>query len=146
MRKKRSFALLELLIALALVALLSVYLIREPMHQLKKEMEALIDLEAERLWLAKLMEERKALPEEWESYKKKEDAEWIPLQLEVVIPTDAVKKEQIKKIVNTQYKRWKADDKDGPEGTKHLRLRYKFDKGRGKPKPEYDLYFETPKK
>jgi prepilin-type N-terminal cleavage/methylation domain-containing protein len=146
MRKKRAFALLELLIALALVALLSVYLIREPMHQLKKEMEALIDLEAERLWLVKLMEQRKALPEEWEAYKKKEDAEWMPVQLEVVIPIDVAAKKTIGKTINTQYKRWKADGKDGPEGTKHLRLRYKFDKGRGKPKPEYDLYFETPKK
>ncbi len=54
--KKRSFILLEILIALTIVSLLASYLIYRPFRELKQELSALIALEEDRVWEGKLIE------------------------------------------------------------------------------------------
>jgi len=144
MIKRRSFLLLELLIALTLVMLLSVYLIRNPMHQLKKEVEALVELEGERLWLVHLMEIRKKMPQEWESYpEQKED--WIVEKLRVVIPGDEKNKPTIQKDIVKRYRRWQKARKKEPDGTEYFRMRIELEK-KGAENPVYDFFIAIPKK
>jgi hypothetical protein len=68
--KKRSFLLLEIIIALSIVGFVSYLLIRHPFEQLKKEWELLNAIEEERLWDLRLMEIKKSAYTNAESLPK----------------------------------------------------------------------------
>ena len=150
--------LFELLIALTLVSLLSVYFIQNPMYQLKTEMDELINLEVDRLWLVQLMKWREELPKDWKEYPS-EKGEWLSLALPVRIPSRDPQKPLIQRDVEIQYRRWQAQPKNGVKEGKHFRMRYerrkeenkksKNDKNNEEDKkppinPVYDLYFCAP--
>lgn len=148
MRKKRPVVLLELLIAGALVALLSVYLIRNPMYQLKNEIDTLVDLEVERLWLVQLMRWREELPEDWGKYPDKKPKEkWEALSLPIRISSSDLKIPLIQRKVVVKYRRWQEVKKIGTDGAQHFRMRYqrkKEDKKNSNKDLVYDLYFKGP--
>ena len=141
MCKKRPVLLLELLIALTLVTLLSVYLIRNPMYQLQKEIDALVDLEADRLWLLKLMEWRTTPPEPWDKFVEKEtEASWK----EVALKTNFG---EIQKNKVERYYYWRVDRKESPDQTQNYRVRFKLKRGTVQSQyPAYDFFVAVSKK
>jgi len=80
-KKKRSFLLLEILIALGIVAGASVYLIRNPLLSINQELKALYEIEERRLWRVKLMEIEDTLPSAAATLSESKKVQYLPMTM-----------------------------------------------------------------
>lgn len=118
--RRRPFVLLEFLIALSLVGLLSVYLIHSPIKALSWEYKQLIDLEAKRLCLLKVMEIRKELPEK--APFSKTWSEWVPFDLEISFQPKDQKEGKKGKLIRMKYHYQLKTEESDANGTRYSRV------------------------
>lgn len=132
--KKRSFVLLEILIAISIISMLAGFLIYRPFRELKKELEMILSIEEARVWegeLIKLESELRSactdLPKTRATAKGK-DAKFT------------VSIGDIERKCKRTYKAW-AEEKQEAQGISHYLIDVVMKKGKRFPhKPDYKFY------
>lgn len=94
---KRSFALLEVTIGLALMMMLIGWLVSGPMRQGQKEARDLVEMEAERAWEAKLFDIKSELKGKVHSLGSREEAIPVTVTLDLGLPN---------RTYSQRYKYW----------------------------------------
>ena len=137
--RRSPFVLLEVLIAIAIVALVTSVLFYNSPAKARKEQAALFDLEKERLWESELMTIKKDLPAIVENLPTKK-TQAIPKTCPWTIEIDKVKK----KLEKTYYL-WIQLSKEGPDKTRYYKVHLLEDE-KSKKSPDYTFFITLPPK
>ena len=137
MQKKRSFILLEILIAISIISMLAGFLIYRPFRELKKELETILSIEEARVWegeLIKLESELRSicadLPKARPGVRGKNTEFTVSLG-------------NIKRKCKRTYKAW-AENKQDAEGISHYLIDVVMKKGKKfPPKPDYKFHHKV---
>jgi hypothetical protein len=139
--RRSPFVLLEVLIAIAIVALVTSVLFYNSPVKVRKEQAALFDLEKERLWESELMNIKKDLP----SYVETLPPDRNKALLQPCKPWKIIIDKDTIKTIHKQYYIWVQLSKEGPDKTRYYKV-HLLENEKSKKKPDYTFFVTLPPK
>ena len=135
MKRKQSFILLEILIAISIISMLASFLIYRPFRELKKELEMILAIEEARMWEGEIVKleallrsQCTELPQVRAGQKEQEVAFTVSLG-------------DIEKKCQRPYKAWVDYRKDNKNSSEHYLIHVVMKKGKRFPaKPDYKFH------
>lgn len=135
---KRSFILLEILVAISIICLLAGFLIYRPFRALRKELNLIISFEEDRVWEGKLMEIESELSTNCDKLPTEKKGEGQTKEFAIFLPG-------MQKKCTRTYRYWANHNLNDPEKSGHL-IHLSIKKGKRWPdKPDYVFYSERVK-